>query len=157
MTDWYRLEITETAEAFGTDLHNGLSSDNAAQRLRKHGVNELVERGAKKPWQILFDQFKDAMVVILILAALVSGFLGEFSDLLVILAIVVLNALLGFTQEYRAEKAIAALKKLAVPTVKVRREGKIQEISARELVPGDIVMLEAGKSGSSGWPPDREC
>jgi Ca2+-transporting ATPase len=144
MTDWYSLDITETAQALRTDLHHGLSSDEAAQRLRKHGVNELVERGAKKPWQILFDQFKDAMVVILLLAALVSGFLGEFSDLLVILAIVVLNALLGFTQEYRAEKAIAALKKLAVPTVKVRREGKIQEISARELVSGDIVMLEAG-------------
>jgi len=144
MNDWYRLEISETAHALKTDLHNGLSSEEAAQRLRKHGVNELVERGAKNPWQILFDQFKDAMVVILILAALVSGFLGEFSDLLVILAIVVLNALLGFTQEYRAEKAIAALKKLAVPTVKVRREGKIQEISARELVSGDIVMLEAG-------------
>jgi P-type Ca2+ transporter type 2C len=144
MKDWYRLDVTETIQALETDLNYGLTSDVAASRLIEHGVNELVERGAKKPWQILFDQFKDAMVVILILAALVSGFLGEFSDLLVILAIVVLNALLGFSQEYRAEKAIAALKKLAVPTVKVRRDAKIQEISARELVPGDIVMLEAG-------------
>jgi Ca2+-transporting ATPase len=144
MNDWYRLEISETAQALKTDLHNGLSSEDAAQRLRKHGANELVERGVKKPWRILFDQFKDAMVVILILAAIVSGLLGEFSDLLVILAIVVLNALLGFTQEYRAEKAIAALKKLAVPSVKIHRDGKIQEISARELVPGDIVILEAG-------------
>ena len=83
MKDWYRLDITETAQALKTDLRNGLPSDDAAHRLRKYGANELVERGAKKPWQILFDQFKDAMVVILILAALVSGFLGEFSDLLV--------------------------------------------------------------------------
>ncbi len=84
------------------------------------------------------------MVVILLVAAAVSAFLGEFNDVIVIMAIVVLNAILGFTQEYRAEQAIAALKKLAVPTVKVRRNGRIDEISARELVPGDIVLLEAG-------------
>ena len=84
------------------------------------------------------------MVVILLVAAAVSAFLGEYNDVIVIMAIVVLNAILGFTQEYRAEQAIAALKKLAVPTVKVRRSGRIEEISARELVPGDVVSLEAG-------------
>ena len=84
------------------------------------------------------------MVVILIVAAVVSAALGDYEDTAVILAIVVLNAILGFTQEYRAERAIAALKRLAVPTVRVRRGGHVQEISARELVPGDIVLLEAG-------------
>jgi Ca2+-transporting ATPase len=114
------------------------------QRLEKYGLNELIERGRKHPLLILWDQIKEVMVVILIVAAAVSAFLGEYNDVIVIMAIVVLNAILGFTQEYRAEQAIAALKKLAVPTVKVRRDGRIEEISARELVPGDIIYLETG-------------
>ena len=84
------------------------------------------------------------MVVILIVAAVVSGLLGDWKDAIAILAIVVLNAVLGFTQEFRAERAMAALKQLAVPTVKVRRGGHVLEISARDLVPGDVVLLEAG-------------
>jgi Ca2+-transporting ATPase len=84
------------------------------------------------------------MVVILIVAAVISAFLGDYKDTIAIMAIVVLNSILGFTQEYRAEKAMAALKKLAVPTVKVRRDGHVREVSARELVPGDVVLLEAG-------------
>ncbi|MFQ5400262.1 MAG: cation-translocating P-type ATPase [Anaerolineae bacterium] len=144
MGDWYRLDIDETIELLQTDLETGLTEAEASQRLQQVGRNELIDRGSRNPLLILWDQLREIMVVILIIAAVVSAVLGEYNDVIVILAIVVLNAILGFTQEYRAERAIAALKKLAVPTVKVLRDGRLQEISARELVPGDIVKLESG-------------
>ncbi len=110
------------------------------------GPNELVERGIKSPWAILLEQFTGIMVVILIISAVVSVILGETIDALVIMIIVVLNAILGFTQEYQAEQAMAALKRMAVPHVRVRRDGHLQEITARELVPGDIIQLETGNT-----------
>ncbi|MEW5985451.1 MAG: cation-translocating P-type ATPase [Chloroflexota bacterium] len=144
MSDWYRLETSQVLQELKSDGAAGLSAAEAERRLQQYGLNELVERGVKSPWRILWEQLTAVMVLILIIAAVVSAFLGDWEDTVVILAIVVMNALLGLTQEYRAEKAIAALKKLAVPTVKVRRDGHVQEISARELVPGDLVFLEAG-------------
>ena len=144
MSEWYQLDTEEVLQKLQTDPEVGLSSAEAQQRLEQYGYNELIERGVKSPWLILWDQLREVMVVILIIAAIVSAFLGDIRDVIVIMAIVVLNAALGFSQEYRAERAIAALKKLAVPTVKVRRDGQIVEISARELVPGDVVLLEAG-------------
>ncbi len=144
MADWYKFDVDETLNKLETDLKEGLSRSAVTQRLEKYGLNELIERGSKHPLLILWDQVKEIMVVILIVAAVVSAFLGEYNDVIVIMAIVILNAILGFTQEYRAEQAIAALKKLAVPSVKVRRDGRIEEISARELVPGDVVFLETG-------------
>ncbi|MCP4424771.1 MAG: cation-translocating P-type ATPase [Chloroflexi bacterium] len=144
MGDWYKSETKQVVAILETNPETGLSAAEAQQRLAQYGLNELVEKGAKSPWLILWEQLTEIMVVILIVAAAVSAFFGEVNDVIVILAIVVLNAILGFTQEYRAEKAIAALKKLAVPTVTVRRDGRIEEISARELVPGDIVLLETG-------------
>ncbi len=122
----------------------GLSNSVAQERLNRYGPNELVERGKKNPWTIFFAQFKEVMVIILIVAALVSAALGEFTEVVVILAIVVLNAILGFTQEYRAEQAMDALQKMAVPFVRVRRDDHVQEISSTELVPGDVLLLEAG-------------
>jgi P-type Ca2+ transporter type 2C len=144
MNDWYKLSKEEVAEKLGTKPDGGLDDENAARRLDEYGPNELVEKGAKSPWLILWEQLTGTMVVILIIAAVISYFLGDIIDTIAILAIVVLNALLGFRQEYKAEQAMAALKKLAVPTVRVRRGGHVREISARELVPGDIVLLEAG-------------
>ena len=141
---WYQQGIESTIEELNSNSKSGLTTEEAESRLEKYGLNELIEKGTKSPWLILLDQFKDAMVIILIVAAIVSVFVGEPEDVIVILAIVVLNAAIGFSQEYRAEQAIAALKKLAVPTVKVRRDDHLVEISARELVPGDIVLLEAG-------------
>ncbi len=141
---WYQQDIESIINEINSDAKSGLSAAEAKSRLNKYGLNELIEKGTKNPWLILLDQLRDAMVIILIIAAIVSGFLGDLNDVIVILAIVILNAAIGFSQEYRAEQAIAALKKLAVPTVKVRRDGQIAEISARELVPGDIVLLEAG-------------
>jgi Ca2+-transporting ATPase len=138
------MEVTNIFTRLETDAEQGLEQVVAQGRLAEHGPNELIERGQKNPWLILWEQMTAVMVVILIVAAVISAFLGDYKDTIAIMAIVVLNAILGFTQEYRAEKAMAALKKLAVPTVKVRRDGHVREISARELVPGDVVLLEAG-------------
>jgi P-type Ca2+ transporter type 2C len=144
VTDWYRKETSEVISLLNSDAEAGLAPAEAQHRLAEHGPNELVERGLKSPWRILWEQLTGLLVVILIVAAVVSGAFGSWKDAIAILAIVVLNAVLGFSQEFRAEKAMAALKQLAVPTVKVRREGHVVEISARELVPGDVVLLEAG-------------
>ena len=122
----------------------GLAAAEAAARLKTHGPNELTERRGKGPLAMLWEQFTETMVLILIAAGVISAFLGKGTETAAILAIVVLFAVLGFVQEYRAEQAMAALKQLAVPIVRVRRGGTLQEMSARELVPGDIVLLEAG-------------
>ncbi len=149
MSEWFNQTVEEVAQQLGTDIEEGLSSEEAQRRLEQHGLNELIERGMKSPWLILWEQLTEIMVVILIIAAAVSAFLGEYNDAIVILAIVILNTVLGYSQESRAEQAIAALKKLAVPTVKVIRDGRIVEISAREMVPGDVALLEAGNKVSA--------
>jgi len=130
-------------EKLATDPAEGLSSAEAQACLEKYGPNLLQEGPPKGPWPILREQFTGALVLLLAAAA-VSFLLGEYKDGLAILVIVVLNALFGFIQEYRAEKAMEALKKFSVPRAKVLREGRIQEISAQELVPGDVFFLEAG-------------
>jgi Ca2+-transporting ATPase len=142
--NWYKLSVEEAVKELATDPENGLTSAEARTRLERHGPNELVERGGIKPWRILFNQFTELMVIILIAAAIISLLLDETLDAVVILAIVLLNAAIGFSQEYRAEQAMAALKRLAVPTVRVRRDGEVQEVSSTALVPGDVVLLEAG-------------
>ncbi|MFN2106449.1 MAG: cation-translocating P-type ATPase [Candidatus Promineifilaceae bacterium] len=144
MSEWYQLPADEVLQKLESDPINGLSSAEAARRLEQFGPNELVEKGSKSPWLILWDQMKEPMVIVLIVAAVVSLLLNEFEDAIIILAIVILNAIIGFSQEYRAEQAIAALKQLSVPIVKVKRDGHTSEISARNLVPGDIVGLETG-------------
>jgi len=144
VSDWYRLESEEVLARLETDPEQGLAGPEVKRRLAEYGLNELIERGTKSPWRILWEQMTALLVVILMIAAVVSLALGDLKDAIAILAIVVLNAILGFTQEYRAEQAMAALKRMAVPTVRVHRDGHLTEISARELVPGDIVQLEAG-------------
>ncbi len=144
MSNWYQLDSAEVLQQLGSNASFGLSSIEAARRLAEQGPNELQERGSKNPWLILKEQLIAPLVVILIIAAVVSAGLGDYKEAIVISLIVLLNTLLGFSQEYRAEKAMAALKALAVPIVKVRREGHWQELSASELVVGDIVGLEAG-------------
>jgi Ca2+-transporting ATPase len=144
MSSWYEVEQAEIIEEFSTSLSTGLSQAEAGRRLAEYGPNELVEKGGKNPWRIVWEQLSGIMSVILIVSAVISLLLRDYEDAIAILAIVVLNTILGFTQEYKAEQAMAALKKMAVPRVKVRREARLQEISARELVPGDIVLLDAG-------------
>lgn len=143
MSDWYLLESAEVLTKLNSGSA-GLSPEEAAQRLLANGPNQLIERGVKSPWLILWEQLTAVMMIVLILAAVVSVFMGDRKDAAVIFAIVILNAVLGFFQEYRAEKAMAALKKLAVPKVRVRRGSQSTEISASELVTGDIILLEAG-------------
>ncbi|MGA7954915.1 MAG: cation-translocating P-type ATPase [Gloeobacterales cyanobacterium] len=144
MSKWHTYDVEDVLQELGSDKTQGLSQAEAARRLAASGPNELVEKGCKSAWVILWEQVTATMVVILIVAAIASATLGDYHDAFAILAIVVLFSLLGFSQEYRAEKAMAALKKLAVPTVKVQRSGQSQEISARELVVGDLVLLETG-------------
>jgi Ca2+-transporting ATPase len=122
----------------------GLSEAEAARRLEKFGLNELAVSGMKGPWRILWEQLTALLMVVLYFAIVISLILRDYVDALAIGAIVMMNALLGFHQEYRAEGTIAALKKLAVPNVRVRRDGTVREIQASHLVPGDIVLVEAG-------------
>lgn len=122
----------------------GLSAAEAAQRLNTHGPNELAEKGGKNAWRILLAQVKEVMILILLAAVIISAALQEYIDAIVIFIIVVLNTLLGFWQEFKAENAMAALKKMTVPNVRVLRDGKEQQISAKDLVPGDILLIESG-------------
>jgi Ca2+-transporting ATPase len=143
---WHKATVTEVTQALEVDLDNGLNDDEIAHRQAQYGLNELQEGSGVSPLRLLWAQFTNTMVLILIAAAVVSGFLGKVTETAAIAAIVILFALLGFVQEYRAEQAMAALKRLAVPLVRVRRRGDLRELSAKELVPGDVVLLEAGNA-----------
>ena len=119
---WHTSEAAEVLRALETEAESGLSEREAARRLAEQGPNELEEKGGRGLWAILWEQFTSAMIVILIVAAVASALLGDYEDSIAIAVIVVLNAVLGFGQEYRAERAMSALKQLSAPTVKVRRE-----------------------------------
>ncbi|HAR94346.1 MAG TPA: ATPase, partial [Deltaproteobacteria bacterium] len=125
-------------------LSDGISPDEAVRRLAEVGPNELAEKRRRSPLLMMLDQFKDFMILVLIGAAVISGIIGELTDTIVILVILVLNAVIGFVQEYRAENAMAALRKMASPTATVIRSGEVIKIPASDLVPGDIVSIEAG-------------
>ncbi len=141
---WFALEIDEAAEALQTSIKGGLDSDLAAHRLISGGPNELI--AAPKPpfWKKLLDQFSSFLVIILILAAVVSAVVGEYVEAVAISAIVLLNAALGVFQERKAEEAMAALQQLAAPEAQAVRDGHRQTVPAREIVAGDLVLLEAG-------------
>ena len=139
----HHLGIQESLDSLSSSIE-GISDEEAGKRIEKYGHNELVEQAKRGPIKIFFDQLTATMQLILLGAALISVFLGSYKDAIAIFSIVILFAILGFIQEYRAEKSMAALKKLAVPFVKVIRHGKLKEIPSINLVPGDIVSLEAG-------------
>ena len=144
MINWYTQEIHSVLNETGTSPEKGLTSEEATKRLAKNGLNELEEKRARSPLKMLLDQFTETMVLILIIAAIISLFLGKEIETIAILAIVILFGLLGFVQEYRAEKAMDALKKMAVPLVQVLRDGVVKQIPSKELVVGDIILVEAG-------------
>ncbi|MBP7527048.1 MAG: calcium-translocating P-type ATPase, PMCA-type [Syntrophorhabdaceae bacterium] len=140
----YHQERVETLyEHFATG-DKGLSSEDAARKLHEFGPNELKAGKKKTPFMMFLDQFKDFMILILIAAAVVAGIIGELTDTLIIIVIVIANAVIGFVQEYRAEKAIEALKRMAAPMANVMRDGRADSIPSALIVPGDIVLLEAG-------------
>ena len=141
---WHVVSVAQTALQLGSAADGGLTAAEATQRLAIHGSNEIREQAPRSAWRRLFSQFTDFMIVLLIVAAVVSGFIGEIEDAAAILAIVVLNAVIGFVQEYRAEKALRALKQLAALKARVIRDHAIATVPAADLVPGDVVLLEAG-------------
>ena len=144
MKNWWHLSPDEVAEALGSDLRGGLTTAEAGLRIKWSGPNELREKKGRGPLAIFLEQFKGLIIWVLIAAALVSGFLKEWVDALAILAIIILNAVLGLIQEYRAERSLAALKGLSAPAAKVVRDAAPALVPARELVPGDLIELEAG-------------
>ncbi len=140
---WHNLSAEEVLAQLGAAA-TGLSASEAAQRLATNGPNELKEGKRISALQIFLGQFKSLIIWILIVAGVVSGVLGEVVDAIAILAIVVLNAVIGFYQEFNAEKSIAALKKMTAPQAKVRRDGQLTLIPSPGIVMGDIIALEAG-------------
>ncbi|MBU2431113.1 MAG: HAD-IC family P-type ATPase, partial [Proteobacteria bacterium] len=144
MQEPHVLSAETVLQNHATIAGQGLSAAEAKQRLHTHGPNELVEKGRKNAWGILLAQVKEVMILILLAAVIISAALQEYIDAIVIFIIVVLNTLLGFWQEFKAENAMAALKKMTVPNVRVLRDRKEQQISAKDLVPGDILLIESG-------------
>jgi Ca2+-transporting ATPase len=142
--NWYQKPVEDIFKEMGS-VQTGLSHKEVADRLRQYGPNELIEKKKKSPFMMFLDQFKDFMIVILIVAAVISGVIGELSDTIAIIVIVAVNAVIGFVQEYRAEKAMEALKKMAGVVAVVLRDGSPASIPAGEIVPGDVVLLEAGR------------
>ncbi|NLD43027.1 MAG: ATPase, partial [Chloroflexi bacterium] len=143
MAEWHSLDTDLVLERLGS-RRDGLSEAEVAARLAEHGPNRLVERRRRSPVLAFLEQFTEVMVIVLIVAAVISLLIGETVDAVMILVIVILNAILGFSQEYRAERAMAALRRLAIPTVKVRRGGQVVEAASEALVPGDVIVLDAG-------------
>lgn len=143
-TDWHRVSATEATEWLDVDPKTGLSSEEAAARQDEFGCNCIDEKPPRSRWLLLFDQFKGFLILVLVGAALLAAAIGNLTDAVVILVVVAINAMLGFSQEHRAEQSLAALKKMLTPTAEVRRDGKSATLSAQALVPGDIVLLGPG-------------
>ncbi len=140
---WYQREADATLSALNSG-REGLKPAEARQRLGRYGANELAEKKGISPWSLFLQQFKSFLIIILLIAVVLSAVLGEVADAVIIGIIVLFAGGLGFVQEYRAERAMEALRRMAAPTASVRREGKEAEIPARELVPGDIIILRTG-------------
>ena len=144
MTDWYQQETDDVLRQLATSFESGLSSAEAYRRLEEYGPNELQAAAHISPWHILFQQFKNVLIIILLIATLLSAFLGHGIEAVAIAVIVLFAVLLGFVQEFRAEKAIEALRQMAAPTASVLRDGEEMELPAHDVVPGDVTFLRAG-------------
>ncbi len=144
MPDFYRLNVDDTLKALTGDAEAGLTTAEATNRQTQYGRNSLPREQGATLLKLFLQQFANLMVVILLAAAVISFFLGDYKDVVIILIIAILNAVIGTYQEYQAEQALAALSAMQVPQVRVRRDGSVRQISAEELVPGDIVMLGEG-------------
>ncbi|MCP5292432.1 MAG: calcium-translocating P-type ATPase, PMCA-type [Burkholderiales bacterium] len=141
---WHCQSVDKAAHTLETDPTDGLTVAKAVERLETYGLNRIEHGTRRTPLHIFASQFADFMILVLVVAAVVSGVVGELRDAAAIIVIVILNAIIGTVQEYRAQRAIAALQKMAAPEATVIRDGKTETISADRLVPGDLVLLEAG-------------
>ena len=146
---WFNKTVKETQEELGTNLEKGLNSKKVEENRKKYGFNELEGKKKDSLLKKFIAQFKDFSIIVLIIAAIVSGAVGVaqeegITDTIIIMIVVVLNAIIGVAQENKAEKSLEALKRLSAHAVKVIRDGKEQVIPARNLVPGDIVIIETG-------------
>ncbi|HAZ60522.1 MAG TPA: metal-transporting ATPase [Gammaproteobacteria bacterium] len=144
MISWHTLSPGQACGQLEVSPDSGLSAAAVDTRLAHHGENRLSEKPPTPAWVLFLDQFRSVLILVLIGAAVLAGSIGHVKDTLVILAVVVINALLGFWQEYRAEATLAALKTMLAPVARVRRNARVEEVDARRIVPGDIVLLEAG-------------
>ncbi|MDM0468754.1 calcium-transporting P-type ATPase, PMR1-type [Clostridium perfringens] len=142
---WYKKSKNEILKDLDVDEKNGLSSTEALRRLEKYGKNKLETKKKKTLFKQFLSQLKDVMIYILIIAAIISAFLGEISDALIILLVIIINAVIGVVQESKAEKALDALKELSTPKALVKRDGSLKEILSEDIVPGDIVIIDAGR------------
>ncbi len=143
-TPWHALEAEDSTRRLESDAACGLTTAEAQARLERHGPNRLAGKPPRAAWRKFLDQFKSLLILVLLGAAILAGAVGEIKDAVVISAVVLINALLGFMQEHRAETALAALRSMLAPLARVCRDGQPAEIAAAELVPGDILLLEAG-------------
>ncbi|WP_300451428.1 cation-translocating P-type ATPase [Accumulibacter sp.] len=141
---WHTLSASEVANALAVDPAAGLSRTDVAERLARHGENRLSEARPRPLWLKFLGQFGNFLVIVLVFAAALAWAIGDVKDAMVILIVVLLNAGLGFWQEHRAERTLAALKQMLAARARVRRDGRVSDIDASQLVPGDIVLLEAG-------------
>src|SRR5574344_1230103 len=147
---WYTMNVEKVFRELRTNQKSRLTEEKAKQRIAKYGLNSIKEKKKENIFVRFLKQFKDFMIMILIIASIVSavvaylGGSGDYIDSVIIIVIVIFNAIMGLVQEEKAEKSLEALKKLSAPIAKVRRDGRIKEIDSNQLVPGDIVILEAG-------------
>lgn len=145
MSNWYSKTKDQTLIDLETNEQNGLTDEIVSERLKQYGSNELATKQKRTLWQRIFAQINDVLVYVLIIAALISAFVGEWADASIIALVVVLNAVIGVVQESKAEQALETLKKMATPKAIVKRNGELKEIPSEHVVPGDIVMLDAGR------------
>ena len=146
---WFSKSGEDVAKFFETDMIKGLSSEQVEEKRSVYGTNEIVSKNKKSIAKMILEQFQDFMIIILIIAAVISGVVGQsngegFTDSIIILVIVILNAVIGVIQELKAQKSLESLKNLSAPHSKVIRDGKLQDLESKYLVPGDIVVLETG-------------
>lgn len=141
--NWYQLPVKEIMQKLGTS-EEGLTDNEVSKRLQQYGLNKLVEEEKISRLKILLHQFTSPLIYILLAAAVVTALLKEHIDTGVIMAVVVLNAIIGYLQEYKAEQGVRALKKMLIPRARVLRNGKEKEINSEQLTPGDVVLLASG-------------
>jgi ATPase, P-type (transporting), HAD superfamily, subfamily IC len=142
--DWHTLDTLAACTRLGSDRERGLSPQEAEDRLVRFGPNRLPEKPGKPAWRLFLEQFTNLLTLVLMGAGVLAGIIGDTTDMVVILVVVLFNACLGFYQEYRAEKILDALKSMLAQQARVRRDGQKTEVPAEHLVTGDLVLLEAG-------------